>query len=98
MQFNKINQPVYTAIANYSTQSDDSISVRYIVGTGASEDLSDFQLICESWKYVSAEHARELLDQPLTADDLGKTPNEIILGRIYDYLKANNEIVIQILL
>lgn len=94
MQFNKINQPVYTAVTNYSTQSDGSISARYVVGTGASEDLSDFQLICESWKHVSTEHAKELLDQPLTADDLGKTPNDIMLSRIYTHLKKIGEIVI----
>lgn len=94
MQFNKINQPVYTAVANYSTQSDGSISARYIIGTATTEDLSDFQLICESWKHVSAEHAKKLLDLPLTKDDLGKTPNQIMLDRIYTHLKETGEIVV----
>ena len=94
MQFNKINQAVYTTVANYSTQPDGSISARYIVGTGAFEDLSDFQLICESWKHISAEHAKELIDKPLSTDDLGNSPNDIMLSRIYTHLKEIGEIVI----
>ena len=94
MQFNKINQPVYTAVTNYSTQYDGSISVRYIISIDKSEDLSNFQLICESWKSVSAEQAKELLDRPLTKEDIGKTPNQIILDLIYTHLKEVGEILI----
>lgn len=97
MQLNKINQPVFTAVSNYSTSDDGSINARYIVGTGNlsdTGDVPDFQLICESWKYVSAEDAKELMNKPLTADDLGKSPNEIMLSRIYTHLKEKGEIVI----
>lgn len=94
MQLNKIDQPVFTAVANYSTQSDGSLSVRYIVGTGKTEDFSDFQLICESWKHVTAEQAKELMDKPLSTDDLGKSPNQIMLDRIYTHLKEVGEILI----
>lgn len=97
MQLNKINQPVFTAVTNYSTSDDGSINARYIVGAGNLADTGDvpnFQLICESWKYVSKEDAKELMDQPLTADDLGKSPNEIMLSRIYTHLKEKGEIVI----
>lgn len=94
MQLNRIEQPVYTAVANYSTQSDGSLSVRYIVGTGKSDDVSDFQLLCESWKHIPAEKATILTEQPLTADDLGKSPNQIMLDRIYTHLKEVGEILV----
>lgn len=96
MLFNKVNNPIYTAVANYTTTDDGSISAKYVVGTGRDEEgqIVDFVPICETHKYIPAENASELLNAPMTKDDLGKTPNEIMLGRIYDYLKANNEIVI----
>lgn len=96
MQFNKINQPVYTGVANYATADDGSISAKYVVGTGRDEEgeIVDFVPICETYKYIPVDKASELLNTPMKKDDLGKTPNEVMLGRIYDYLKANNEIVI----
>ncbi len=96
MQFNKVNNPIYTVVANYTTADDGSISAKYVVGTGRDEEgqIVDFVPICETHKYIPADKAIDLLNAPITKDDLGKAPNEIMLGRIYDYLKANNEIVI----
>lgn len=96
MQFNKVNNPIYTAVSNYSIQDDGSISAKYVVGTGTDKDgqITDFVTICESYKYLTAEVANELVNKPMTADDIGKTPNQIMLSRIYEHLKETNEIVI----
>ena len=92
MQFNKINQPVYTAVANYTTADDGSILAKYVVGTGRDEEgqIVDFVPICETYKYIASEQAMELINAPMTNDDLGKTPNYIMLSRIYNYLKTHN--------
>lgn len=96
MNFNKVNNPIYTTISNYTLNDDGSISAKYIVGTGTDQDgqVVDFITICETYKYIASEQAQALINAPMTKDDLGKTPNDIMLSRIYDYLKTNNEIVI----
>lgn len=96
MQFNKVNNPIYTVVANYTIVDDGSISAKYVVGTGRDEEgqIVDFIPICETHKYIAPKQAVELINAPMTKDDLGKTPNAVMLGRIYDYLKTHNEIVI----
>lgn len=96
MQFNKVNNPIYTTITHYTQQEDNSISAKYVVGTGEDQDgqIVNFVVICESYKYIPANKALELVNTPLTQDDLGKAPQEIMLDRIYKYLKEANEIVI----
>lgn len=97
MQLNKINQPVFTAVANYSTSSDGSIQARYIVGIAIEHEtdhIENFQVLAEQWMYINPEDAQKLLDIPLTSKDVGKKPNEIMSDRIYDHLKTNNQIII----
>lgn len=96
MQFNKVNNPIYTTITHFSHQEDNSISAKYVVGTGDDKDgqITNFVVMCETYKYIPADKALELTNAPMTKDDLGKTPNEIMLDRIYQYLKETNEIVI----
>lgn len=97
MQLNKLNQPAFTAITNYSTSADGSIQARYIVGTGIEHEtdgVQNFQLLAEQWKHINAEKAQELLDLPLTAEDVGKKPNDIMLSRIYNHLKEIGEIIV----
>lgn len=96
MQFNKVNNPIYTTITHYTQQEDNSISAKYVVGTGEVQDgqIVNFVVICESYKYIPANKALELVNAPLMQDDLGKAPQEIMLDRIYKYLKEANNIVI----
>lgn len=94
--FNKILDPMYSAIASYSTQDDGSINAKYVLGTGKDSDgsVTEFTPIISEYKYIDAENAKTISNQPLTADDIGKTPAEIMLKRIYAYLKESGEIVV----
>lgn len=96
MQFNKINNPIYTVISNYTLQDDGAISAKYVVGTGEDQDgqIVNFITIAETYKYIGSDKAQELVNAPMTEHDLGKTPQEIMLDRIYKYLKETKEIVI----
>lgn len=94
MQFNKVNNPIYTVVANYTTADDGSISAKYVVGTGRDEEgqIVDFVPICETHKYIPVDKASELLNAPMTKEDIGKTPTEIMLRRIEDHLRSTGEI------
>lgn len=94
--FNKINQPVYTTLQGYSVLSDGSIQIEHIIGVGEDTDgeMKNFTRISSQWLTIQAGQAQELLNQPLSKDDIGKTPNEIMLDRIYNHLKSTNEIVV----
>ncbi|MDG6894509.1 hypothetical protein [Volucribacter amazonae] len=94
--FNKILNPMYSTIASYSTQDDGSMSAKYVVGTGKDSkgSITEFTPIISEYKYIDPEQAKLINEQPLTADDIGKTPSEIMLKRIYNYLKESNQIVV----
>lgn len=96
MQFNKVNNPIYTTVSTYNVNEDGSISATYVVGTGedVNGEITNFIKICQDYKHIPNEQAQELLNQPLSKDDIGKTPNEIMLDRIYNHLKSTNEIVV----
>ena len=93
--FNKILNPVYSTIASFSLQDDGSINAKYVIGTGTDAEgaITDFTPITTEYKYIDAVQAKEMSDKPLTKDDLGKTPQQIMLARIYAYLKQNGQIV-----
>lgn len=96
MQLNQINQPVFTTITSYSTQDDGSLNAKYVVGTGDDADgtVTNFVIITSEYKYIDAQSAKAITDAPLTKDDLGKTPTQIMLGRIYTHLKETGQIVV----
>lgn len=96
MQFNKVSNPIYTAIQNYSFSEDGSISAKYTVGTGNDQDgtITDFIPICETYKHIESDVVQSLINKPLSTEDNGKSPNEIIVNRIYQYLKEIGEIVV----
>ena len=93
--FNKILNPMYSAIAAYSKQEDGSINAKYVLGTGEDSDgsVTNFTPIISDYKWIDAA-AKELMNKPLTKDDIGKTTEQIELARIYAYLKENGQIVI----
>ena len=94
--FNKILNPVYSTIASFSLQDDGSINAKYVIGTGTDAEgvITDFAPITTEYKYIDAVQAKELSDKQLTKDDLGKTPQQIMLARIYAYLKQSGQIVV----
>ena len=94
--FNKILNPMYSAIATYSKQEDGSINAKYVLGTGEDSDgsVTNFTPIISEYKWIDAVTANELLSKPLTNDDIGKTTKEIELDRIYTHLKETGQIVI----
>lgn len=94
--FNKILSPMYSTIASYSTQDDGSLNAKYVVGTGDDTDgeVTNFVTITSEYKYIDSQSAKTITDAPLTKEDLGKTPTQIMLGRIYNHLKETGQIVV----
>ncbi|QPB42240.1 hypothetical protein [Rodentibacter haemolyticus] len=94
--FNKILNPMYSAIANYSTQDDGAINAKYVIGTGSDNEgaVTDFTPIISEYKYIEATAAQTLSNAPLTKDDLGKSPQQIMLDRIYTHLKETGQILV----
>ncbi|AJA73392.1 hypothetical protein 3927AP1_28 [Mannheimia phage vB_MhS_3927AP1] len=94
--FNKILNPMYSTIASYSTQDDGSLNAKYVVGTGEESDseVTNFVIITSEYKYIDAQSAKAITDAPLTKEDIGKTPTQIMLGRIYNHLKETGQIVV----
>lgn len=94
--FNKILDPMYSAIANYSTNEDGAINAKYVLGTGEDSEgqVTNFTAIISEYKYIPSEEAKAISEAPLTQDDLGKSPTAIMLGRIYKHLKDKGEIIV----
>ena len=94
--FNKILNPMYSAIATYSRQEDGSISAKYVLGTGEDSDSSvtNFVPIISDYKWIDAVAAKELMSKPLTQNTIAKTTEQVSFERIYCYLKENGQIVI----
>ena len=94
--FNKILNPMYSVIAAYSKQEDDSINAKYVLGTATDNDgaVTDFTPIISEYKWIDPTAAKSILGQPLTQDDIGKTMEQIYLDRIYAYLKEQGQIAI----
>lgn len=94
--FNKILNPIYSTIASYSTQDDGSLNAKYVVGTGDDNDgtVTNFVTITSEYKYIDSESAKSITESPLTKEDIGKTPAQIMLDRIYNHLKATGQIVV----
>ena len=87
---------MYSVIAAYSKQEDDSINAKYVLGTGTDNDgaVTDFIPIISEYKWIDPTAAKSILGQPLTQEDIGKTMEQIYLDRIYAYLKEQGQIVI----
>lgn len=94
--FNRIEQNVYTTLKSPSFLSDGSVQVEYVIGIGTEEDdkLGDFRQLASQWFTIEQTKADEIANAPLTKDDLGKSPNQILLDRFYNYLKETGSILI----
>lgn len=92
MQFNKILNPVYSAVTGFSMNPDGSISATYVIGTGTDNDgeVTDFTPLVTEYKYLDQSQAQAVFMAPLKQEDIGKSFQDLMLGRIYIYLKENN--------
>ena len=97
MKFNKIENQLYTTIEECIVSSDNTqITVKYSIGTGDEKKgvLENYQAIISEYKYITGDEALALINAPITADDVGKAPTEIMKDRVYTHLKATNEILV----
>lgn len=94
--FNRIEQNVYTTLKSQSFLSDGSVQVEYAIGVGTDNEgnLDDFKQLSSQWFTIEQTKADEIANAPLTKDDLGKSPNQILLDRFYNYLKETGSILI----
>lgn len=94
--FNRIEQSVYTTLLSHSTLDGGTIQVEYALGVMDEQDgvVNNFRPLVSQWYTIEAEQAQALISQPLTKDDVGKTPDEVMKARIYEHLKATNTILV----
>lgn len=78
--FNKILNPMYSAIAAYSKQEDGSINAKYVLGTGEDSDgsVTNFTPIISDYKWIDAVAAKELMEKPLTKRTLARQQSKLI--------------------
>lgn len=97
MQFIKIENPVYTVIEEYAMlDSSNQIQIKYSLGTGDVVDgqLTNWRTIISDYKYITGEEMEAIKNAPITADDVGKSSDDIIRSRLYDHLKEKGLIII----
>lgn len=97
MQFTKIENPVYTVIEEYAMlDSSNQIQIKYSLGTGEEVDgqLTNWRTIVSDYKYITGEEMEAIKNAPITADDVGKSTDDIIRARLYNHLKEKELILI----
>lgn len=97
MEFSKIETQLYATIDECVVSNDGTqITARYSIGTGEETNgtLTNYQPIIIEYKYINGEEAEKLINYPITKDDLGKLPNDIMRDRVYKYLKSINAIAV----
>ena len=86
--FNKILTPVYSTISGFSMNQDGSMNVTYAIGTGTEEDgvITEFNPLVTEYKYLDGQQAMAIMMKPMTKDDIGKSFQDLMIGRIYHYM------------
>lgn len=92
--FNKILTPVYSTISGFTMNSDGSMNVTYAIGTGTeeAEQMTEFRPLVTEYKYLDASQSHTIMFAPLTKDDIGKSFQDLMLSRIYNYMKEQGMI------
>ncbi len=93
--FNKILNPLYSTISGFNMDQSGSMNVVYQIGTATENEenqVTEFNPIVTEYKYLDAQQAMEVMMQPLKKDDVGKSFQELMIGRIYDYMKEKGMI------
>ncbi|MFK5247388.1 hypothetical protein [Glaesserella parasuis] len=93
--FNKILNPLYSTISGFNMDQSGSMNVTYQIGTAVENEenqVTEFNPIVTEYKYLDAEQAMEVMMQPLKKEDIGKSFQELMILRIYDYMKGQGMI------
>ncbi|AUI65635.1 MULTISPECIES: hypothetical protein [Glaesserella] len=92
--FNKILNPVYSTIAGFGMNPDGSMNVTYQIGTATEENeqITEFNPLVTEYKYLDASQVQTIMFAPLTKDCIGKSFQDLMLGRIYHYMKEQGMI------
>ncbi|WJS89196.1 hypothetical protein NEE10_05185 [Glaesserella parasuis] len=89
--FNKILNPLYSTISGFNMDQGGSMNVAYQIGTAVENEenqVTEFNPIVTEYKYLDAQQAMEVMMQPLKKEDIGKSFQELMILRIYDYMKG----------
>lgn len=86
--FNKLNQPAYAVVTNFTRLDDNSLQVKYSIGIGkeTGKELTEFEPLITDYIYLDGTIADEVLNAPLTSADIGLSPLDLQLKRIYEKL------------
>lgn len=92
--FNKILNPVYSTISGFTMNSDGSMNVTYAIGTGTeeAEQITEFRPLVTEYKYLDSTQAHAIMFASLTQGDIGKSFQDLMLNRIYSYMKEQGMI------
>ncbi|MDP0122833.1 hypothetical protein Q7394_09485 [Glaesserella parasuis] len=93
--FNKILNPLYSTISGFNMDQGGSMNVTYQIGTAVENEenqVTEFNPIVTEYKYLDAEQATEVMMQPLKKEDIGKSFQDLMIRRIYDYMKEKGMI------
>ncbi|AGO16035.1 hypothetical protein Q7267_09975 [Glaesserella parasuis] len=93
--FNKILNPLYSTISGFNMDQGGSMNVAYQIGTAVENEenqVTEFNPIVTEYKYLDAQQAMEVMMQPLKKEDIGKSFQELMILRIYDYMKGQGMI------
>ncbi|MFW3379687.1 hypothetical protein ACN9NO_10270 [Glaesserella parasuis] len=93
--FNKILNPLYSTISGFNMDQGGSMNVTYQIGTAVENEenqVTEFNPIVTEYKYLDAEQATEVMMQPLKKEDIGKSFQDLMIRRIYDYMKGQGMI------
>lgn len=93
--FNKILNPLYSTISGFNMDQSGAMNVVYQIGTATENEenqVTEFNPIVTEYKYLDAQQATEVMMQPLKKDDVGKSFQELMIGRICDYMKEKGMI------
>ncbi|MDG6761721.1 hypothetical protein QA331_09850 [Glaesserella parasuis] len=95
--FNKILNPLYSTISGFNMDQGGSMNVTYQIGTAVENEenqVTEFNPIVTEYKYLDAEQATEVMMQPLKKEDIGKSFQDLMIRRIYDYMKEKGMILV----
>ncbi|MCT8608931.1 hypothetical protein Q7329_09615 [Glaesserella parasuis] len=93
--FNKILNPLYSTISGFNMDQGGSMNVAYQIGTAVENEenqVTEFNPIVTEYKYLDAQQAMEVMMQPLKKEDIGKSFQDLMIRRIYDYMKEKGMI------
>lgn len=93
VQFKQITTPLVHAITGYYP-SGNALSVEYKIGTLTTleDGTNQFEELLSKSFWIDETKAESINNAPMTKDDIGKTPTEIMLRRIEEHLRSTGEI------